>query len=147
MWKPRFGGAFFWEGEMEKIEVTYSNAILVWWSYIWRVTFWTVLLGAALGAVGALTIGHLVGPEVGMTIVNTLIYLGSVPVSIWVLKTLILDKKFKNFSVALVKHSVSDDDDGDSPTELKTAMKILGIALLALILLFIVSTLIVAVAR
>ena len=88
---------------MEKVEVTYGNASRVWWSFIWRVTLFGVMFGFVLGFIGVFTIGPFVEPETGRKIIAPILgYLGAIPVSIWVFKK-ILSKKFKTFSVALIK--------------------------------------------
>ena len=90
---------------MEKVEVTYGNASRVWWSFFWRAMLFGTIFGFVLGFIGAFTIGPFVEPETGQKIIAPILgFLGAVPVSIWVFKK-ILSKKFKNFSVALIKES------------------------------------------
>ena len=88
---------------MEKVEVTYGNASRVWWSFFWRVTLFGAMFGFVLGFIGVFTIGPFVEPETGRKIIAPILgYLGAILVSIWVFKK-ILSKKFKTFSVALIK--------------------------------------------
>ncbi len=88
---------------MEKVEVTYGNTLRVWWSFMWRASLFSVILGVVLGFIGAFTIGPFVDPETGRNIIAPILgFLGSIWVSIWVLKG-ILSKKYKTFSVALIK--------------------------------------------
>ncbi len=61
------------------------------------------MFGFVLGFIGAFTIGPFVDPETGRNIIAPILgFLGSIWVSIWVLKG-ILSKKYKTFSVALIK--------------------------------------------
>ena len=88
---------------MEKVEVTYGNTLRVWWSYMWRVWLITAILSFVLGFVAAFIIGPFVEPETGPKIIVPILnFLVFVSVSMWVLQG-ILSKKFKTFSVALIK--------------------------------------------
>jgi hypothetical protein len=86
---------------MEKVEVTWGTTLCVWWSYFWRVMLFSAILGAILGGIGGAIVGIVGKPELGGRVGGVLGYLGSFPVSVWVLKN-ILSKKYKKFSVALV---------------------------------------------
>jgi ABC-type nitrate/sulfonate/bicarbonate transport system permease component len=88
---------------MEKIEVTWGTTLRVWWSYVWRSALFSMLLGFVLGLIGGIIVGIVGGTHQTASNVGAILgYLGSIPVSIWVLKK-ILSKKYKEFSVALVK--------------------------------------------
>lgn len=89
---------------METIEVTWSHTLTVWWSYVWRCAVFSMLLGFVLGIIGGIVVGVMGKPEIGGMVGGILGYLGSIPVSIYILKT-ILNKKYKTFSIALVSHS------------------------------------------
>lgn len=86
---------------MEKIEVTWGATLRVWWSYVWRVMLFGGILGFILGFIGGVVVGVIGKPELGSRVGAVLGYIGSIPVSIWVLKK-ILNKKYKEFSVALI---------------------------------------------
>ena len=91
---------------MEKAEVTWKRAMLVWWSYVWRCMIFSMVLGAILGAIGGVVIVIIGRPELAGVVGGVLGYLASIPVSIYVLKK-ILDKKYKTFSVALISETNS----------------------------------------
>ncbi len=86
---------------MEKIEVTWGNTLRVWWSYFWRFSLFSLILGAVLGFIGGVVVGVMGNPELGGTVGAILGWLGTFPVSIWVCKE-ILNKQYKTFSVALI---------------------------------------------
>ena len=87
---------------MAKIEVTYKNTLPVWWSYIWRVTLASIILGVIIGFITGFIVGFLGKPELGGPVGGISGYITSIPVSIWAMK-MILDKEYKNFSVVLVE--------------------------------------------
>jgi len=87
---------------MERVEVTWGTTLRVWWSYVWRTTVFSAILGFILGIIGGIVVSIMGKPELAGKVGGILGYLGSIPVSIWVLKK-ILDRKYKDFSVALVK--------------------------------------------
>ena len=91
---------------MEKVEVTWGTALRVWWSYAWRCVVFSAILGFVLGGIGGFVVGIMGKPELGGSVGGTIGYIGSIPVSIWVMKK-ILDKKYKEFSVALVREDDS----------------------------------------
>ncbi len=87
---------------MEKVEVTYGNTLRVWWSFMWRVSLVSGSFGLILGVVGTYIIGPFVEPETRpmiFPIISSLVYIS---VSIWAINE-ILSKKYKTFSVALIK--------------------------------------------
>lgn len=86
---------------MEKVEVTWKATLVVWWSYVWRVMVFSSILGFILGFVGGFIVAMIGRPDLSGITGGILGYIGSIPISIWVLKK-ILNKKYKNFSVALV---------------------------------------------
>ena len=88
---------------MEKVEVTYGNTLRVWWSFFWRASLFGTIFGSVLGFIGAFTVGPFVEPETGRNIIAPILgSLGGILASIWVFKK-ILSKKYKTFSVALIK--------------------------------------------
>ena len=88
---------------MEKLEVTWLLATKVWWSFIWRASLFSIVTGLLLAVVlGVITV------SLGYTaddvrLYNTLIGgLLGIGISIWVMK-MILSKKFKGYSLAILK--------------------------------------------
>jgi hypothetical protein len=73
----------------------------IWWSYIWRCALFSALLAVPLGAIGGITVAIIGRPDLGGSVGGILGYLGSIPVSIIMLR-IILRKRFKNFSIALM---------------------------------------------
>jgi len=88
---------------MERIEVTWGATLRVWWSYCWRVTLFSMILGFILGFIGGFVMGIMGKPEMSGMVGGILGFLGTIPLSIWVLKK-ILGKKYKGFSVALIQN-------------------------------------------
>jgi len=86
---------------METIEVTWNHTLSIWWSYIWRCMVFSMLVGLVLGVIGGVIVGVMGKPDMGGMVGGILGYVGSIPVSIYVMKT-ILNKKYKSFSIALV---------------------------------------------
>jgi len=91
---------------MEKVEVTWKKTLRVWWSYVWRCMIFSMILGAILGFIGGVVVAMMGKPEMGGIVGGVLGYIGTIPVSIYVLKK-ILDKKYKSFSVALISEANS----------------------------------------
>ena len=88
---------------MEKIEVTYGNTLRVWWSFFWRASLLGAMFGFVLSFIGGFTISPFVEPETGRNIIAPILgLLGGILASILVFKK-ILSKKYKTFSVALIK--------------------------------------------
>ncbi len=87
---------------MDKIEVTWSYAIRIWWSLAWRVVVFgglaSFLLGLLIGAIGAAT-------GVQTDVIQTWGEIGgmlvSIPVGIWVVKV-ILTRDFPKYRLLLV---------------------------------------------
>jgi hypothetical protein len=88
--------------KMEKLEPSWGNSIPVWWSFFWRATLFGALAGGVLGFVGGVAVSLLGKPELAPTVGAAAGYIAAIPVSIWSVK-LILSKKFKGYSVCLVK--------------------------------------------
>jgi len=86
---------------MEKIEVTWGNTLRVWWSFMWRVGLFSGIAGGVLGFIGGIVVGVMGKSELAAPVGAVLGWLGTFPVSIWVLK-IILNKQYKTFSVALI---------------------------------------------
>ena len=88
---------------MHEIEVTWSEAILVWFHFIWRVLLYALLGSFILGLV--LTIIFQVAGMDQETIksVNMVIgFVWGIAVNIWVIKK-ILNLRTRNFRVALIE--------------------------------------------
>ena len=86
---------------MDTVEVTWNNTLIIWWSYIWRCILISMVVGFILGAIGGVVVGVMGKPDLGAMVGGILGYLGSIPVSIYVMKV-ILNKKYNKFSIALV---------------------------------------------
>jgi uncharacterized membrane protein YeaQ/YmgE (transglycosylase-associated protein family) len=88
---------------MERIEVTWLLALKVWWSYTWR----SVILGLIGSFIPTFFIGF-IGAVVGVPKEPISVICGIIGgvigliISIYVMKK-ILSKKYKAFSVALIK--------------------------------------------
>ena len=79
---------------MELVEVTWHRALAIFWFLFWRAFTIAFVVGFVIGFVYAIaTKEHL------PTYMN---YVVGLPISLWVTKT-IFSKKFKGFSVVLVK--------------------------------------------
>lgn len=89
---------------MEKVQVTWANAIYVWWSFVWRCVLFGGIAGALLGGIGGAVAALIGRGELAGTVGGILGYLISIPVSVWALKT-VLSMQYKNFSVALVRQT------------------------------------------
>ncbi len=89
---------------MNKLEVTWGDALLIWWSYIWRCVVFSMILGFILGAIGGFIVGILGRSDLSASVGGILGYLGSLPISIYMLRK-ILNKRFKNFSIALIPNT------------------------------------------
>ena len=86
---------------MEKIEVTWKETFIVWWSFSWRVTVFSVIFTSSLLLIVAVILKMIERMDLFFTISEVLGYIISTLVSIGIMKK-ILNKKYKNFSVALV---------------------------------------------
>lgn len=89
---------------MERIEITWGKAVRVWWSYIWRVIVFSMILCTLLALIAPFIFFPLGIPEFGRKYGLQLALLGVIPISIWGFKK-VLSKKFKGFSVVLIKDS------------------------------------------
>lgn len=86
---------------MDKIEVTWSHTVPIWWSYFWRCILFSTLVGLISVIIGGVIVGAMGKPDMGGMVGGILGFLGSIPVSIYVMKV-ILNKKYNNFSIALI---------------------------------------------
>lgn len=84
------------------LEVTFERTITVWWSFIWRTAVFSMLLGAFLGLSGGIVVGIAGHGELGGAVGALLGWLGSIPVSIAVLR-IVLRKQFNGFTIKLVR--------------------------------------------
>lgn len=89
---------------MNKLEVTWTHTMTIWWSYAWRCLLFSMIVGAILGLIGGIIVGLAGRPDLGGQVGSVLGSIGSFPVSIFFLKK-ILNKKYKNFTIALVPNS------------------------------------------
>ena len=88
------------------LEPTFDRILKIWWSYIWRVTVFSTLLGFALGFVAGLITSIMGRGDLAPSVGGFLGWLGSIPVSIYVMG-IVLKKKYGDFTIHFVK--VSDD--------------------------------------
>jgi hypothetical protein len=86
----------------EFLEVTFGRTITVWWSFVWRTFVFSALMGALLGFGGGIVVGAAGHPELGGAVGALLGWLGSIPVTIAVLR-IVLRKQFGSFAIKLVK--------------------------------------------
>lgn len=85
------------------LEITWDRVLVLWWGYTWRMTAFGFVLGVMLCFFG-ISLADLAGyPELGRAFAILLSWLGSIPLSIVVLR-LVLRKKFGEFSVCLVRN-------------------------------------------
>ena len=84
-----------------RLAVNWENTLTIWWSFIWRTILLGALLGGVLGFFGGVFVGVMGRPDWGGPVGAILGYLGSIPVSIYVMRK-ILQKPYKIFSIWLV---------------------------------------------
>lgn len=87
---------------MEKIDVTWSNVIPVWWSFFWRATVFGAVGGAILGAIAGVGVAIYGRPELASAAGGIAGYVAAIPISMWCIK-FILSKSYNGYSVCLVK--------------------------------------------
>lgn len=83
------------------LDVTLERTLIVWWSFMWRVVVWSMVLGVALGFAGGVVVGMVGKPELGAAVGALLGWLGSIPVTIVVLRV-VLRKHYGDFTIQLV---------------------------------------------
>ncbi len=81
--------------------VTWSQTLSIWWAVVWRATVLSTVAGFVLGFIGGFIVGVAGRPDLGAAVGGVLGWLGSVPVSILVLKH-VLDKRYRTFTIELV---------------------------------------------
>lgn len=87
---------------MAPAEVSWSRALKVWWSLMWRIALWGALAGGILGfVIGAL--GAVAGADAA--VVSGVIGIGgmllAIPVGIWCVRT-VLQASWSDFQIRLV---------------------------------------------
>ncbi|MDG1463440.1 MAG: hypothetical protein P8R04_07670 [Gammaproteobacteria bacterium] len=87
---------------MDKVEVTWSNSIKVWWSFFWRATLFGGIAGALAGGIAGGILGAMGKLELIESAASIIGYVVWVPISMWCVKT-VLSKDYKDFSTCLVK--------------------------------------------
>lgn len=87
---------------METPDMTWERVLLVWWSFFWRFTLFSLIAGAALGLIGGLIVGMLGRPDLGRSVGTALGWLVSIPVSIWAIRKS-LAKSYPGFAVTFQK--------------------------------------------
>jgi hypothetical protein len=83
------------------LELTWRRTLVVWWALLWRSVLFSGLLGAVLGFVGGTVVALRGRPDLSATVGRILGQLGTLPISLVVLRVL-LRKAFKEFSVRLI---------------------------------------------
>jgi len=86
---------------MQEIEVTWKHATRIWWAVVWRTVFFGALAGIGAGLVFGILLGGMQDEEQVALIAETAGLLVSIPVGIWVMKT-VLTTQFRQFRIALV---------------------------------------------
>ena len=87
---------------METAKLNLKIASSIWWSYFWRAGLVSFLLAVPLGVIGGLIIGNVGQTELVGVGTVTLGCLGSIPISIWALKSA-LSKQHGGCSLILVR--------------------------------------------
>lgn len=87
--------------ESNQPEITWGQALPVWWAFMWRCTVWSMVMGVTLGAIGGGIAGAVGRVDIAGMIGVVLGYLGSIPVSMYAMKV-VLGKQFNGFRVAVV---------------------------------------------
>ncbi len=88
------------------IEPTFNCILKIWWSYIWRVALFSMLLEFVLGFAAGVITGILGRGDLAQNVAASLGWLGSIPVFIYVMG-IVLKKNYGDFTICLMK--VSDD--------------------------------------
>ncbi len=90
------------DNNLNTTEISLEKLLSIWWAMIWRSVVFSMLLGFVLGFIGGVIVGMAGHPELGGAVGAVLGWLGSIPVSIWALKTA-LTKKYGDYSFVMVK--------------------------------------------
>ena len=88
------------------MRILLNRLLRICWSYIWRVTLFSMLLGFILGFAAGFITGILGRGDLAQNVAATLGWLGSIPVSIYVMG-IVLKKNHGDFTIYLMK--ASDD--------------------------------------
>jgi hypothetical protein len=83
------------------LELTVERVLAVSWSFVWRSMVFSILVGAVMGLIGGGIVGGAGHSELGSAVGALLGWIASIPVSIVVLRQVLL-KKFSTFSIKLV---------------------------------------------
>ena len=89
---------------MNRLEITWSHTLSIWWSYIWRCSLFSIILGFILGGIAGLVLGFVGRGDLAARVGMVLGYLCAIIVSIIFLRK-ILNKRYKNFSIALIPNT------------------------------------------
>lgn len=89
--------------EHDYLEINWDRVLLIWWGLIWRTMVFGTLVSAALSFCAGFLVGVAGHPELGTAVGLLIGWLSSIPVSI-VLLRVVLNKKFSEFSIRLVKN-------------------------------------------
>jgi len=90
-------------GSVEYLDVTLERVLVIWWSLVWRTLVFGIVVGAVLGFCGGFLVGFAGHPELGTAVGLILGWLGSIPLSI-VLLRIVLMKKYPEFSIRIIRN-------------------------------------------
>lgn len=86
----------------DPLEMSWERALSIWWAFVWRAVVASALIGAVVGAIGGGMIAVVTGSAEFSGIVGGVLgYAGSIPASVWALRTS-LRKRYRHFQVGLV---------------------------------------------
>jgi len=88
-------------------EVTWERLRPTWRAFSWRTIIYTVALGVVLGFIGGVISGVVGRPDLATYIAAILSWLGSIPVSILVMST-VLKKQYESFAIRFVAPPARD---------------------------------------
>lgn len=87
---------------MNEVEVTWGNALKVWWSIVWRAILFCAIAGFVVGLIIGFVGGFMGSDREFITRLSALAGgIVSIPVGIWVVK-IVLTKRYSSFRIALV---------------------------------------------
>ncbi len=89
------------------LDVTWGRALRIWWRFTWQCVVAALLAGLPLGTLAAITAVGMGQPNLAQGFGSALGYIGSVLVSMWIMRRL-LCRPFPEFSLRLVPHESRD---------------------------------------
>ena len=103
---------FMEQSEMNTVELTWSRAGKVWWSFVWRCTLVSAVAGGVLGGIGGVSVALMGGStDDAMRAGSFLGQVGYIPASLIVMRT-VLGRRYGDFSLKVVgnEESISPGD-------------------------------------